>query len=92
VFLQIEQGVWIVKICKHWEISSRTISVSHCLLRRVTTKGRISFLGQLQPETDDFVQEYVPVESKKPLLMVKIRFQIAPSTEDLLYDYLIDPN
>ncbi|MDP7280519.1 MAG: DUF3427 domain-containing protein, partial [Candidatus Poribacteria bacterium] len=50
------------------------------------------FLGQLQPETDYFVQEYLPVENKKPSPVVKMRFQIDPPIEDSLYDYLIDPN
>ena len=48
------------------------------------------FLGELQTVENSFVQEYMPIENKKPSPVVKMRFQIDPPIEDSLYYYLID--
>ena len=46
------------------------------------------FLGELQTIENSFVQEYMPMEDKKPSPVVKMRFQIDPPVEDSLYSYL----
>ena len=76
---------------KPWGINVRTISTSRCLLTKSNDEGQdFYFLGKLQTVENSFVQEYMPMENKKPSPVVKMRFQIDPPIEDSLYYYLID--